>query len=68
MFTLQLQITHVMRIPSDALTKAAFQSALFVTMTTTVEMARMNLLNVVSIFLELIVYLLFCIPKVYFQT
>lgn len=49
MFTLQLRITHVMRIPSDALTKAAFQNALFVTMTTTAEMVRMNRLNVVSI-------------------
>lgn len=52
MFTPQLRITHVMRIPSDALTKAAFQKALFVTMTTTVEMVRTNRLNVVSIFLN----------------
>ncbi len=50
MFTPQLQIAHVMRIPSDALTKAAFQNALFVTMMTTAEMARMNRLSVVSIF------------------
>lgn len=50
MFTLQLQITHVTRIPSDALTMAAFQNALFVTMMMTAEMAQMNRLNVVSNF------------------
>lgn len=50
MFTPQLQITRVMRIPSDASTKAAFQNVLFVTMTMTAEMVRMNRLNVVSVF------------------